>query len=112
MKVLSRVFRGKFLDGLKRLHRDGELRLVGPMKMLTEEKPFRQFLRTLYRQDWVVYAKAPFGGPLHVLHYLASWNDASLPPCPLCGGPMALVERLTALDLARESSRRAAADSS
>jgi hypothetical protein len=208
VRVLSRVFRGKFLAGLKRMHRNGELCLVGPLKALTEEKPFRQFLRTLHRQDWVVYAKAPFGGPRHVLHYLARYthrvaisnhrivnfangkvtfrwkdytakgkqrlmtltaeeflrrflihtlprgfvrirfsgflanrrraeslavcrrllehssnieirapatapaNDGEIRPCPLCGGPMILVERLTALDLARESLRSAVADTS
>jgi hypothetical protein len=56
VRVLSRVFRGKFADGLKHMHRNGELCLPGPLKVLTGEKSFRQFLRTLYRQDWVVYA--------------------------------------------------------
>ena len=41
---------------------------------LHEEKHFALFLRTLYRQDWVVYAKPPFGGPEHVLHYLARYT--------------------------------------
>jgi Putative transposase len=41
---------------------------------LHEEKRFVLFLRTLYRQDWVVYAKPPFGGPEHVLHYLARYT--------------------------------------
>jgi hypothetical protein len=36
--------------------------------------PFRAFLRPLFRQDWVVYAKRPFGGPQHVLHYLARYT--------------------------------------
>jgi hypothetical protein len=41
---------------------------------LTEEKNFAAFLRTLSQQDWVVYAKPPFGGPEHVLHYLARYT--------------------------------------
>ena len=41
---------------------------------LHEEKHFALFLRRLYRQDWVVYAKPPFGGPEHVLHYLARYT--------------------------------------
>jgi hypothetical protein len=41
---------------------------------LHEEQHFALFLRTLYRQDWVVYAKPPFGGPEHVLHYLARYT--------------------------------------
>ena len=36
--------------------------------------PDRNLLRTLHRMDWVVYAKAPFGGPQHVLHYLARYT--------------------------------------
>jgi hypothetical protein len=35
---------------------------------------FRSFLRSLFRQDWMVYAKPPFGGPHHVLHYLARYT--------------------------------------
>src|SRR4029077_13852640 len=48
--------------------------LVGAWKPFTQKQPFRQFLRTLHRQDWVVYAKPPFGGPQHVLHYLARYT--------------------------------------
>ena len=208
VKVLSRVFRGKFLAGLKRLHQSGELCLPGALKPLLQTKTFRQFLRTLHREDWVVYAKPPFGGPQHVLHYLARythrvaisnhrivnvadgrvtfrWKDYAAkgkqrlmtvtadeflrrfllhilprgfvrirffgflanrrrsallpvcrqrledPPrsdpdasvttpcdatairaCPQCGGPMILIERLTALELASESWRSNVADTS
>jgi hypothetical protein len=41
---------------------------------LSNGKAFRAFLRTLFRQDWVVYAKRPFGGPQHVLQYLARYT--------------------------------------
>ena len=207
VKALSKVFRGKFLDGLKHLYQNGQLRLAGALKPLTNKKTFHQFLRTLHRQDWVVHAKPPFGGPQHVLHYLARythqvaisnhrivnfadgkvtfrWKDyaakgkqrlmtltgeaflrrflihalprgfvrirffgflanrhRSLLPlcrqlleeaprsevhapaaaprddpgvraCPQCGGPMILIERLTALDLARPSSRTAVVNTS
>jgi len=74
VKVLSRVFRGKFLAGLKRAFRKGELCLPGALKPLEKDKAFRAFLRLLFRQDWVVYAKRPFGGPEHVLHYLARYT--------------------------------------
>ena len=74
VKVLSRVFRGKFVDELKRMFRNGELRLPGPLKPLAREKVFRSFLRGLFRQDWVVYSKPPFGGPHHVLQYLARYT--------------------------------------
>jgi hypothetical protein len=74
VKVLSRVFRGKFVAGLKRAFRDGQLLFPGKMKPLAQQKAFRGFLRTLFRNDWVVYAKRPFGGPEHVLHYLARYT--------------------------------------
>jgi Putative transposase/Transposase zinc-binding domain len=74
VKVLGRVFRGKFVAGLKRAFRRGELRFPGILKPLAQEKAFHAFLRSLYRNDWVVYAKRPFGGPQHVLQYLARYT--------------------------------------
>src|SRR5258706_11070377 len=74
VKVLSRVFRGKFIAGLKRAFRDGELSFPGSIQHLADEKAFHSFLRSLFRHDWVVYAKRPFGGPAHVLHYLARYT--------------------------------------
>ena len=74
MKVLSRVFRGKFVAGLKRRFRQGKLVFHGSCLPLANEKAFYAFLRTLFREDWVVYAKRPFGGPEHVLHYLARYT--------------------------------------
>jgi hypothetical protein len=74
VKVLSRVFRGKFTAGLKRAFRRGELAFHGGLRPLANEKTFHGWLRTLFRQDWVVYAKPPFGGPKHVLQYLARYT--------------------------------------
>lgn len=74
VKVLSRVFRGKFTAGLKGAFRKRQLAFPGSLRPLAEERAFRSFLRLLFRQDWVVYAKPPFGGPLHVLHYLAQYT--------------------------------------
>jgi hypothetical protein len=74
VKVLSRVFRGKFVSGLKRAFRQGELIFPGGLQPLAREEAFHAFLRPLFRQDWVVYAKRPFGGPEHVLHYLARYT--------------------------------------
>ena len=74
VKVLSRVFRGKFVAGLKQAFLKGELCLPGGLKPLAHEKAFRAFLRSLFRNDWVVYAKPPFGGPEHVLQYLARYT--------------------------------------
>jgi hypothetical protein len=74
VRVLSKVFRGKFVAGLKRVFQQGRLTFAGTLKPLEHEKAFRSFLRTLFRQNWVVYAKPPFGGPQHVIGYLARYT--------------------------------------
>jgi len=74
VKVLSRVFRGKFIAALKHAFRQGQLVFPGGLQALAGEKAFRAFLRPLFRQDWVIYSKRPFGGPEHVLHYLARYT--------------------------------------
>ncbi len=74
VKVLSRVFRGKFCAGLKRLYRCKRLRCAGPASLLTEPKQFHQLLRRLHHQDWVVYAKPTLGGPQKVLRYLGRYT--------------------------------------
>ena len=74
MRVLSRVFRGKFVAGLRRAFQRKQLVFVGQCQSLANEKVFAAFLRTLFREDWVVYAKPPFGGPEHVLQYVARYT--------------------------------------
>jgi hypothetical protein len=74
VKVLSKVFRGKFVAGLRRAFRRNKLHFFGAGRPLAHQKAFSAFLRTLFRDDWVVYAKKPFGGPEHVLHYLARYT--------------------------------------
>jgi Putative transposase/Transposase zinc-binding domain len=74
VRVLSRVFRGKFVAGLKRRFRQHQLSFTGTLQPLDNEAAFRSFLRPLFRQNWVVYAKPPFGGPQHVLGYLARYT--------------------------------------
>jgi len=74
VKVLSRVFRGKFVAGLKRAFRRGTIALPGRLARLADATTFRAYLRSLFRHDWVVYAKPPFGGPEHVLQYLARYT--------------------------------------
>jgi hypothetical protein len=74
VRVLSRVFRGKFIAALKQAFRQGQLVFPGGLQALAGEKAFRAFLRPLFRQDWVIYSKRPFGGPEHVLHYLARYT--------------------------------------
>ena len=74
VKVLSRVFRGKFCAGLKRLYRRKRICCAGSASVLAEPKQFHQFLRRLHRQDWVVYGKPAFGGAEKVLRYLGSYT--------------------------------------
>jgi predicted Zn-ribbon and HTH transcriptional regulator len=74
VKVLSRVFRGKFLAGLKRLHRRNRLCCVGPAAALADRQQFSKLLRRLHRHDWVVYAKPAFGGPMQVLRDLGRYT--------------------------------------
>jgi hypothetical protein len=74
VRVLSRVFRGKFVAGLRRAFRQNKLVFLGACEPLAQPNAFSAFLRTLFREDWVVYAKKPFGGPEHVLHYLARYT--------------------------------------
>jgi hypothetical protein len=66
VRVLSRVFRGKFLAGLRAAFARGELRFAADQ--------FEQTLSSAAQTDWVVYAKRPFGGPEQVLKYLARYT--------------------------------------
>ena len=74
VKVLSRVFRGKFLAGLKRLHGRNQLCCAGPAAAFADPQQFAKLIRRLHRHDWVVYAKQALGGPLQVLRYLGRYT--------------------------------------
>jgi hypothetical protein len=72
--VLSRVFRGKFVAGLRHAFQRGELQFHGSLLPLAQPRAFAAWLRVLFRHDWVVYSKRPFGGPEHVLRYLGAYT--------------------------------------
>jgi len=74
VRVLSRVFRGKFIDFLKQAARRGKLTFHGNLASLANPHAFEQLLDQAVRHDWVVYAKRPFGGPQQVLKYLARYT--------------------------------------
>jgi hypothetical protein len=74
IKVLHKVFRGKFTAGLKNLYRKGLLNCSGPAACFAQPKQFAQLLRTVHREDWVVYAKQAMGGPAQVLRYLGRYT--------------------------------------
>ncbi len=74
MKVLSRLFRGKFLAYLKSAFHQGDLGFHGMLKPLGEQSNFIAWLKRMAQSEWVVYAKLPFGGPQQVLKYLARYT--------------------------------------
>jgi hypothetical protein len=74
VRVLSRVFRGKFLEGLHAAFDRGKLAFHGRLSELADPDRFHDRLRAAARTEWVVYAKPPFGGPEPVLKYLARYT--------------------------------------
>ena len=74
VKVLSRVFRSKFVAALKCAFREGQLHFHENLTLLVQPKIFAAWLRPLFRKDWVVYSKPPFGGPEYVLQYLGRYT--------------------------------------
>ncbi len=79
VKVLSSLFRGKFLDGLKRAYEAGELRFPGQIEELKEASAFKRFLTNLYHQAWVVYCKPPLKHPEKVVDYLGRYTHRVAP---------------------------------
>ena len=73
-EVLKRKFRGKFLALLAAAFRRHKLRLSGQLQSLQRPEAFARFLRELRRPKWVVEVRPPFGGPQHVLQYLARYT--------------------------------------
>jgi hypothetical protein len=72
--VLSEVFRGKFVEGLKELHANHNLGFQGTMAAFQNRKAFAAWLRPLFRSKWVVYSKRPFGGAQHALRHLSQYT--------------------------------------
>ena len=71
VRVLSRLFRRLFLEGLRHLHRSGQLAFFGE---LADADTFTAWLAPFLKYEWVVYAKPPFGGPEAVLAYLSRYT--------------------------------------
>ncbi|MFG6637564.1 IS91 family transposase [Sulfitobacter sp. 1A12126] len=74
VRVLSRLFRRLFVEGLMALHRAGQLRFFGDLTGLADASAFAEWLTPFRKTDWVVYAKPPFGGPEAVLAYLSRYT--------------------------------------
>jgi hypothetical protein len=74
VRVLSRLFRRLFLEGIAALHAAGRLVFLGDLARLADKAAFDAVLAPLRRSEWVVYAKRPFAGPRAVLAYLARYT--------------------------------------
>ena len=74
VKVLSRLFRGKFIAGLQQLYDAGELTFRGSTEQLGEARIFGRLCKQLYEKNWVVYSKPPFGGAEQVYRYLGRYT--------------------------------------
>src|SRR5271163_437830 len=72
--ILSKVFRGKFVEGLRKLHAQRKLGFHGALTPLQNPRAFAAWLRPLFRSHWVVYSKRPFGGAQHALRYLGQYT--------------------------------------
>jgi len=74
VRVLSRLFRRRFLEELQRLNDGGQLRFFGEHAALANAAAFKAWLTPLRKCEWVVYAKRPFAGPQAVLAYLSRYT--------------------------------------
>lgn len=74
VRVMSALFRGKFLDHLKHCFERCKLVFPGSISHLKEPGIFETFRKRFYDKKWVVYCKPPFGGPTGVLQYLGRYT--------------------------------------
>jgi hypothetical protein len=74
VRVLSRLFRRRFLEELNKAHAAGQLQFFGEYAHLTDAAAFADWLAPLKKCEWVVYAKRPFAGPEAVLAYLSRYT--------------------------------------
>ena len=105
VRVLSRLFRRLFLEKLQTAFDTGRLNFFGDLAGLNRPDSFARRLRKLRRVEWVVYAKAPFGGPVQVLNYLGrythvasrsptrGWSTSPIVKSPSDGGTIASTAR-------------------
>jgi len=74
VRVLSRLFRRRFLEELQQAHRSGQLQFFGEYAGLADATAFADWLAPMRKCEWVVYAKRPFAGPAAVLAYLSRYT--------------------------------------
>ncbi len=74
VRAVSRVFRGKFIQGLKSAYYDGKLTFPDDYNYLKDSRQFESWIDTLVEQEWVVYAKKPFAGPERIVRYIGRYT--------------------------------------
>ena len=74
VKILSKVFRGKFLELLKKSFNEGNLIFPGRIEYLSNQNNFEKLIKQTRKLNWVVFAKKPFAGPKQVVEYLGNYT--------------------------------------
>jgi len=74
VKALSKVFRGKFIEQMKKAFQQNDLIFPGKIADIGTDAGFRKLKKQLFSKEWVVYSKQPFGGPKQVLEYLGRYT--------------------------------------
>ncbi|MBF0205419.1 MAG: IS91 family transposase [Oligoflexia bacterium] len=74
VKILSQVFKGKFLDYLEQAFDNNQLEFWGELEKYKNRNKFKSLLIKTTKTDWVVYTKKPFGGPEQVIKYLGKYT--------------------------------------
>jgi hypothetical protein len=75
VKVLSRIFRGKFLYYFNELYLKNKLKFPRNINELSSRNIFNSFKDDLYKKEWIVYSKAPFSSAEYVLQYLGRYTN-------------------------------------
>lgn len=74
IKILSAVFKGKFMELFKKSCKKEEIRFTGENIRLNNKYNFKRLINELYNKNWIVFAKKPFGSPKQVLKYLGRYT--------------------------------------
>ncbi len=74
VKVMSRLFRGKFLAYLKKSYETSRINFPGNISHIRNRKNFYSFISSLYKKEWIVYSKPPFKNPQNVFRYLSQYT--------------------------------------
>src|SRR5437773_1764755 len=110
VRVLSALFRRLFLQALEMAYAQSKLQFFGELEALRDPQAFAAFLAPLKKSPWVVYAKAPFGGPRYVLEYLGRYTHRGHFQSPPAGAGrqpgLVSMERLPRRKSAEDDDRR------